>query len=596
MKKLTLILLILILILIFPTIVGADSILEQGETILEERQNYDGVREIFTELDGEYYRKFIKDGEILEVEPIELMPTGLKINREEKDDDIGEILPRKLKQIGIYSYNLPSQLDYSNSPYLPPVGRQHENSCVGWATGYYLRTYQQGMDLGWKIKDGEIGNPSRIFSPTFIYNQINDGTDDGAYMEDAGNLLMRIGASPLSYFPYIEGDYWTQPDSRAIQAAYPHRIRDWRILYTKNDSRDYIIQKTKEYLNTGDLLVAGIKVGFKFNYPMIDHLGNAIITTDNYANYGHAVVVVGYDDNIETPEGYGAFKIINSYGKDWGNNGFAYMSYDAYVTNIEGGYVFTDLINEDYIPDIENLKGEPISPTKYKVIFDKVQGASGYRLLDENKRVISNFYSNQYTINIDSPKKTTMYIQPFNQYGLGEMTAVEVDTRGISQEPLDTEVFEGVSFNIMFSGNGIYDFEIVNDYGIKVYEVKSNIGKPGLNIIYWNGLDLKNMPVEDGQYNIRLLGENYTFYKKSKMNSATSYINTYNGEIKSVDINLSTKENATLDLYIESNGKKTTIYKGINLDENKEYNYNIDILKYVNVKDLEYTRILVDIQ
>ncbi|MGI6427832.1 MAG: hypothetical protein ACOX0L_09565 [Natronincolaceae bacterium] len=71
------------------------------------------------------------------------------------------------------------------------------------------------------------------------------------------------------------------------------------------------------------------------------------------------MVVVGYDDNIETPEGYGAFKIINSYGTDWGNDGFAYMSYDGFVAAVQSGYVFTDLINQEPIDtekeEIENL-------------------------------------------------------------------------------------------------------------------------------------------------------------------------------------------------------------------------------------------------
>jgi len=586
----------MILILILTTVVSADNIFEPGETVLDERLNYDGSKEIFTELDGKYYRKLIKDDELLQVEQIELMPTGLKTTEEMKDKTIGDILPQKLKQMGISTYNMPSQLDYSNSSYLPPVGKQMENSCVGWAVGYYLRTYQQAMDIRWKIKDGDAIYHSRVFSPTFIYNQINGGKDDGAYMEDAGNLLVTMGASPLSYFPYIPGDYWTQPDSIAIQAAYPHRIRDWRILYTKYDSRDYIIHKTKEYLNTGDLLVAGIKVGFKFNYPMTDHLGNAIITTDYYANYGHAVVVVGYDDYIETPEGYGAFKIINSYGTDWGNDGFAYITYDAYVANIQSGYVFTDLINEGFLGEIENLKGEPISPTKYKITFDKVEGASGYRLLDENKRVILNFYTNQYVIKLSNPMKTTMYIQPFNQDGLGEMTAVEIDTTGVIQESLSTEVLEGVSFNIVFAGNGKYDVEVVDKNDNVVYEAKSNLGKPGLNTIYWNGLDLSKTPAADGVYTIRLLGKSFTFNKESKLDSAKSYLNKYNGEIKSLDIDISTKREGTLDLYIESKGEKKVVFKNMSLDANKGYNYNIDIFKYVKSEDLTDTNILIYIQ
>lgn len=519
MKRLAMILLILILIIPITT-VNAENMVDHGEILLDQRVNYDKIKEIFTELDGQYYRKIIKDGKVSLVEPIELMPTGLIFEEETKDGVLGSILPNKLQDMGISSSNLPSQLDYSSSPLLPPVGLQEENSCVGWSAGYYLRTYQQAMDLGWKIKEGDIGNPNRIFSPSFIYNQINigreEGKDSGAYMEDAGDLLKQMGAATLSNFPYIGGEYLRQPNQATIQSAYPHRIRDWKVLYTKDDSRDYIIQKTKEYLNTKDLLIAGIKVGFKFNYPYEDHLGNAIITTDNFANYGHAIVVVGYDDNLETPEGYGAFKIINSYGKDWGNEGFAYMSYDGFVAAVQSGYVFTDLINQ-----------EPIDTEK---------------------------------------------------------------------EEIENLVEDGVIFNIEFQGSGKYDIEIVNELGNKVHEEKNIQGKPGINTITWNGLDLEGKPAPYGEYTIKLLAQEYKFIKEGKLNSAKTYLNKLDDEIKSLEVVLNTKAKGTLNLYIESNNTTKTIYKGLSLEANKEYKYNIDILKFISQIDLKDAKVLIDIR
>ena len=42
----------------------------------------------------------------------------------------------------------------------------------------------------------------------------------------------------------------------------------------------------------------------------------------------HAVLAVGYDDNKSYRGGKGVFIIANSWGKDWGDRGFAYLPYE----------------------------------------------------------------------------------------------------------------------------------------------------------------------------------------------------------------------------------------------------------------------------
>jgi len=44
---------------------------------------------------------------------------------------------------------------------------------------------------------------------------------------------------------------------------------------------------------------------------------------------GHAVTIIGYNDSLPTPDGYGAFRLVNSWGTDWGDNGYFWMTYEA---------------------------------------------------------------------------------------------------------------------------------------------------------------------------------------------------------------------------------------------------------------------------
>lgn len=343
------------------------------ETVIIERTLSDGTHELFTKKNGDYFRKTLKweggSWHVDKSEKITLPKTGLKRKTQidPKDPQLAQDIQTKLGAFGYALGNLPSAVDYSASNYLPPIGEQTVNDCVAWATGYYLRSFQEGNDLKWSLITRGLPDNSHIFSPSFIYNQINGGLDTGAFLDDAGNLLKDVGADTLADFPYQAGDYLTQPNSVQKQAAYPHRIKDWRVLFTAMDSPDYIIQQTRQYLLTGDLPVIGVTVGFSFVYPTT-YNGKSYITMDGSNLGGHAVAVVGYDDTIETPDGKGAFKIVNSWGKGWGNGGFGYITYSQFKNSVLEGAVFTDLVNPPPPPP------PPLTPNLTSATYDVGSG------------------------------------------------------------------------------------------------------------------------------------------------------------------------------------------------------------------------------
>jgi aminopeptidase C len=48
---------------------------------------------------------------------------------------------------------------------------------------------------------------------------------------------------------------------------------------------------------------------------------------------GHALVVIGYDDNKQ------AFQLMNSWGKEWGQDGFIWLKYKEFVRFAKYGIV-----------------------------------------------------------------------------------------------------------------------------------------------------------------------------------------------------------------------------------------------------------------
>ncbi|NJD06648.1 MAG: hypothetical protein FIA97_09140 [Methylococcaceae bacterium] len=83
----------------------------------------------------------------------------------------------------------PESVDLSSS--FPSPGDQgQQGSCVAWATGYALKSYQEGVEMQWSLN-----TTSHLFSPAFIYNQVNGGQDGGSQIYDALDLIIAKGAA-----------------------------------------------------------------------------------------------------------------------------------------------------------------------------------------------------------------------------------------------------------------------------------------------------------------------------------------------------------------------------------------------------------------
>ena len=155
----------------------------------------------------------------------------------------------------------------------------------------------------------------------------------------------------------------------------------------------YVIKKsTNTYDNKNDIkkailnygsVVAGYyqdKAGAYFNNKngLNYYNYNSNIGLDKYE--GHAITIVGWDDTYSknnfkiTPKGNGAWICKNSWGADWGNNGYYYISYyDATLAKIDESFTF--ILNDstkyykNYQYDIQATNTFKESYNAYRNIF-----------------------------------------------------------------------------------------------------------------------------------------------------------------------------------------------------------------------------------
>jgi hypothetical protein len=220
--------------------------------------------------------------------------------------------------------NIPLSVDLSSR--MPPVGDQNPQlSCVAWATTYAAYSYmnKQSNTCNYLNGNGSL-NTDCLFSPAFVYNQINGGINRGTKYEDAFRVMVNQGNAPMTAMPYIPNDFQHQPSVQTRQLAENYKIDSYWQLGMSED----IFLETKAYLAKGIPVIAAAKVDNYFRFRPQSNYPNPYVWT-NWSGQidpmmGHAILIVGYDDNT------GRFKFINSWGTNWGNLGYGYISYNMY--------------------------------------------------------------------------------------------------------------------------------------------------------------------------------------------------------------------------------------------------------------------------
>ncbi|MBY0477156.1 MAG: peptidase C1A papain [Chitinophagaceae bacterium] len=210
-----------------------------------------------------------------------------------------------------------------------PQNQGSQGSCVAWSSAFAAQTILEAA------KTNKEPN-SAAFSPSFMYNQIGLDGCQGSYIIRAMEFMTKRGGVPYAEFPYNDQDCQSQPDNQLQQEAAQFRMRGFNRLSLgdRNDAVD--MRAIKENLSQGAPVVIGMMVGQSFMQSMIgqDLWVPAQGDRSMMGFGGHAMCVVGYDEKKYG----GSFLLMNSWGTEWGTNGFAWVRYADFNTYVREAY------------------------------------------------------------------------------------------------------------------------------------------------------------------------------------------------------------------------------------------------------------------
>lgn len=239
---------------------------------------------------------------------------------------------------------LPNSVDLSAD--MPPAGNQgRQNSCVAWSVGYAVKSYYEHKEEKTQYVVNDQKNIAAVFSPSYIYNQIQLPGGGGSLFKDALDLLYDQGAAKWSDFPYNEFNSSNQPSQAVKNNAATYKIDKWNWISPRG------IENIRSNLNSGNPVIIGATVDHDFQQRGYwAHQNNQDFIWTQKATFngsGHAMTVVGYDDTKA------AFKVLNSWGDDWGTEGYCWISYGLFPMVVSEAYIIKDHENnQSTIPHV----------------------------------------------------------------------------------------------------------------------------------------------------------------------------------------------------------------------------------------------------
>jgi len=224
---------------------------------------------------------------------------------------------------------------FSLKKYAPYIIQQKLSTCVAYSTATALTMLNAINNNSTDIKMNSL----QLVSPHWIYfrnksyndNACREGLNIDKAMVDVlnnGAPFMLMVEYP-DFYPFGEVqlcNYYPPDYEKDLATASANKPDE--IFRIRN------IEEVKTVISKGLPVVIGMNVPSSFELSIGRSLWVPGTKETKLDGYGHAMVVVGYDDKKYD----GAFEILNSWGEAWGSEGYIWIKYLDFKRFFLGGY------------------------------------------------------------------------------------------------------------------------------------------------------------------------------------------------------------------------------------------------------------------